>query len=660
MNSALLFLSFLLFSNFTLFTSPQELVSLQGAGGLLLDTERLRAAQYQGEVVNKVETASLTATPQVLGVGFSSESREAAAVVSSLKENPGTVTTPPNERGNKEHKEHDMPEPAVPLRQEHPSALYPLKREPAFIRESLKQEPLEQEPASVLLKREPTSILKQEPLKWEPTSAFLEPLKRESTSALKQEPLKWEPASALLDPLKQESTKQEPLKWEPEQESLKWEPKKPESPMLALETPSRHDRADDLKQTSREATIHERRKNAHGYILAANYYEQQTMASRNMIQLQCYAKHLNLAVVKPVTRDSFLRTLLSEVDAPPKGEWLQFEDSFDLEEWQDQSKRAGYTPLVGWDQFLADAPRDIVLCRFNYPSLAVINERKKAGPVTQRAQNDRYTKGCSEKWPSSSEMAFLRDRGFKIVREVCFNFYHGDTLTREEFDTHLMGGVNSSDVTVVMDLWRGMGSSQRVLVQDRCAAVYAFHEHVQLSRRLAQDAETYIQTHLRGGPFVTVMGRMEMALLTVHTKQFSPSLCFRAILSDLLKLKESVHINTTFLSIDIGTYGTKKWRNHSDKELLSELESFVGSVYGREATVRSWEASFEEVSSSRDAGYVSLLQKAVVTRARCVLFAGGGAFQRHTLHLYQQLNSDRNSWCLRIVKQCTSPTKLTL
>lgn len=394
-----------------------------------------------------------------------------------------------------------------------------------------------------------------------------------------------------------------------------------------------------------------------GYILAVNYYEQQTIGSRNLLQLQCMAKHLNLAVVKPVMKSSFLKTPL---DDEAQRTYLKFEDSFNLDEWVAYAEKAPYAPLVEWENFLTEAPRDVILVQFNHPSLSVIKSRKKVGPETQRAQKERYQTGCAEKWPSSSELAFIETEKFRIVRSVCFNFYHGDMVSLKEFDEHMFGGHAGANVTVIFDTWRGLGSSQRVLIEGVCASIYPIQEYIRPSQRLVRDAEAYIQTYLKGEPFVAIMGRLEMSLLTVHSKDFSVSSCLRNTVSELLKLKEAKHVHETFISIDIGKYGTKKWRSKMDKDMIDSLEGFFRSVYGSSMSVKDWETSFEKISSSTDAGYIALLQKVVVTRARCILFVGGGAFQRHALNLYRQLDTNRNNECLGIVKYCTSATKLTL
>lgn len=395
------------------------------------------------------------------------------------------------------------------------------------------------------------------------------------------------------------------------------------------------------------------------YMLAVNYYEQQTMGSRNMIQLQCLAKHFGAVVVKPVMKDSFLRTPL---DDALQTNFIKFEDSFDLAEWREQTKKAGYAALVEWEEFLLDAPRDVVLVQFNYPSVSMVKERKKKeGVGTHVAQNGRYKSGCSSNWPSSQEIAFLKGKKFNIVKQICFNFIFGDAVTLDEFSEHMLGGYSGTNVTVVMDMWRGMGSEQRVLISGGaggCIATQQIHEYIGPSQRLASDADKYIARYLHEKPFLAVMGRLEMALLTV--RKISMAYCFEETYAELLNFQSKMHLNQTFLSMDIGHFGTKKWRYKIDREMATDFQQFLSSVYGRETSMLDWESTFQATLSFKDAGYVGLLQKTIVSRARCVLFVGGGAFQRHALHLYRKLNPEKAGQCLGVVKPCTSATKLML
>lgn len=396
-----------------------------------------------------------------------------------------------------------------------------------------------------------------------------------------------------------------------------------------------------------------------GYVLAVNYYEQQSMGSRNLFQLQCWAHQLGLAVVKPVMKDSFL---LTPLDQRQQQTFLKFEDSFDLNEWTLQSSISQFSPLVEWSEFLSNAPRNVILVSYNYPSVSVLKTRQKAGePVLQNHIGERYKSGCSSKWPTSSQLSFLGSNGFRIVRTVCFNFYFGDQLTIDEFNTHLLGDHRASNVTIVMDMWRGLGTGQRVLIKDTCFTTYPINEHIKLSGQLLGDASRYIEAHLGGQPFIAVMGRLEMTLLTVHKKdQPIVPYCLKEIISELELFKKDTGLSATFLSIDIGKYGSKKWRARVDPDLRRDFSSLVQNIYGPSASISSWERTFEDIAMTKDAGYIGLLQKAIVTQAKCVLFVGGGAFQRHALHLYRQLHPRKEEQCLRVVNSCTSSTKFRL
>lgn len=395
-----------------------------------------------------------------------------------------------------------------------------------------------------------------------------------------------------------------------------------------------------------------------GYILSLNYYEQQTMGSRNMLQLQCLARRLGAVVVKPLVQDSSLKTPLS--DATQKTS-LQFEDFFDLDEWLAFTNKAAYAPLVKWEAFTKNAPRDVILVQFKYRSVADVMNPNTSSFVSSNSQGERYHTGCTEKWPSKPELAFLGSKNFKIVRKVCFNFYYGNMLTFEQFTGHMLGGYSSTNVTIIMDMWRGLGSGQRVLVEDTCVSIYPVHEYIHPSQRLIRDAESYIQVTLKGLPFVAVMGRLEMSLLTVRKEKSSMmQQCLKETVAELTDFKKKADAKEAFLSIDIGKYGTKKWRSKTDSEMTTYLEEFLVSVYGKPVSVKEWEATFENVSSSVDAGYVGLLQKVIVTRARCILFIGGGAFQRHALNLYRQKMKAKSDECLGILRSCTSSKKLAL
>lgn len=394
-----------------------------------------------------------------------------------------------------------------------------------------------------------------------------------------------------------------------------------------------------------------------GFVLAANFYEQQTMALRNMFQLQCWANTLHLSVVKPLLKDSTLRTPLE----PHKHTtMLKFEDFFNTTEWGRVSKREGYAPLVDWEDFLELAPRKVIAVRFEYASVSMLKARQRAGqPVVHLSESSRFKSGCKSAWPNLQELAFLKANGFDIVRTVCFNFYYGDELQLEEFNSHLLGGFQDSEVTVILDMWRGISSGQRVLVKNTCSRVFSLQEFITPSDRVERDAEKYIAKYHSSEPYLAVMGRLEMSTLTVHKRQPILPYCFQETMKELRAFESATNLHNVFLSIDIGKYGTKRYRSHIDNDLARDFTGFFRGIYEK-LSIYEWERGFELAAGTRDPGYIALLQKVIVTKAKCVLFVGGGAFQRHALNLYRKRHPLIAEQCIRVVKSCTSPTKFIL
>ena len=78
-----------------------------------------------------------------------------------------------------------------------------------------------------------------------------------------------------------------------------------------------------------------------GYLLTLEVYEQQMMATGNLLQLQCFASKLNLSVVQPFMKESFLATPLDEAK---QRNMLQLEDVYNMTEWSKYAEGEGYAP----------------------------------------------------------------------------------------------------------------------------------------------------------------------------------------------------------------------------------------------------------------------------------------------------------------------------
>lgn len=385
-----------------------------------------------------------------------------------------------------------------------------------------------------------------------------------------------------------------------------------------------------------------------GFVLAESYWEQQSSGCRNFQFLLCWAGRLNLTVVEPFMEDSVPRTHLSTPSPRHGHALLRLSDLYNTEIWSQYSRRRHHASMAPWEHFLRDAPRNLITVHLKYKQ-GEQNKKEEPSPL------ERIKSGCNKVWPSQSQIDFLKTKGFRIVRGVCLNFAYGDHFTMQQFHQSIYGNYSPNETTVVFSEWRGIGSGGRVFISDTPCQASLHQTYLTPSRRLVADAKKYIDKYLTAGSYVAIMARMEKAkqmLRKMHAKSIVP-FCFDKLVKYWNATKAASGIKTLFLSIDMGKYGSNSFRDSGDgSNLLTEFTKFGREVYGSTFSVSQWESTFEEIGQTTDAGYIALLQKVIVIRASCVIFLGGGSFQRHALYLYQKLHPQRGEDCVRIVAEC--------
>ena len=391
-----------------------------------------------------------------------------------------------------------------------------------------------------------------------------------------------------------------------------------------------------------------------GYALAEDFWEQLSSASRNMEGLQCWAKKNGVKVVEPFATNSVLRTPL----APPKFK-LRFSDLIDLESWNRESRKNGNEEIVPWETFLKEAPKDVIAVQFKYiysHQFPVIQKAMKLNPENYPPRERRYREcpSVEHKWPKQQ---LLEEIGFKIVRRVCLNFAYADQLTLDEFNTGIYDTLNPNTTTVYFQKWRGLSSFGRIPVIESGCRNTGQQETMPPSPKLIEVAQTYISRHVTGSSYIAIIARLEKSDIYFKHKPGTIQYCLQQTLNQWSDLVSKSGLNATFLAIDMGKYKSNSFRY--DNGAQKEFERFFRSVYDSKWSISDWERSFEDVGGTTDAGYIALLQKIIVTRARCVLFVGGGSFQRHALSLYQARVSE-SEWCVDVVKKCTKRKDFTL
>lgn len=398
-----------------------------------------------------------------------------------------------------------------------------------------------------------------------------------------------------------------------------------------------------------------------GFILVASFREQQTKASDNLFGLQCWAKSLPVRVVEPYVENSHLVVPLTA--NATQLSLLRYRDLFDIEVWQLLSAQHGFPPLASWDTFLATAPRQLIVVRFKY--LTVRMQKMRMGKTDGHlAVDSTFKEGCPQiSLVLSKKIQYLTATyNFEVIREVCFNFAEGDQLTPFQFNRHLYGDISLNAVTVLMEEWRGLGTMEngkRVMLLDACSPSAYINSlaYTWPSRKLICDAKKYKQRYLKTSNYISLMVRTEK-IVSLNTSQEYVARCLNETLSYWKVLKNAYGIEKTFLSMDIGEYGSyslvEQMGNKDSKytPFTHLYDKFLRELFGPETTLRVWELGFMAVSSQHDSGYIGSLQKTIAAQGRCIVFTGGGSFQKHSKYIYERLSGKRKQ-CSKIINKCS-------
>ena len=379
-----------------------------------------------------------------------------------------------------------------------------------------------------------------------------------------------------------------------------------------------------------------------GYMLELNASDQLTGGGMNLMTLQCLAgklgaEHSVVAVEPFVINATFGALLLGDHDAFARANSVRMSDVYDLEQWHAYTDQIHYPRLATWEDFVLNAPRDLILVE------------------------NQWWYECNLEAREKEFRPFFDAHGFRVVRKVCSHFKHSGELTFAQYTQAIYGNYTTDSVTVIITRFPGINSVDRILhpmsttvAGTGCNKWGHISNHLQLmrpSKKIVQAADRYIEKYLSGkdsNMYVTVMLRLEMVGQTkigVANNLEAVNFCLKKVTSTMELLKSSAigkQLRRLFWTLDTGRF-TSSWmalkENAAETHLL--VKRFFNSVQRSFDTMsyEEWEGSFEEVvgleGSAGTIGFVAMLQKEIARRGRCIVQAGGGTFQTSTLNLFK-------------------------
>ena len=380
-----------------------------------------------------------------------------------------------------------------------------------------------------------------------------------------------------------------------------------------------------------------------GYVLSYRFWDQ-TSGVVNVMSLQCWAKTMNMTVPEHflIGAEIGLPQSLVENGSLKFGmEVVRMSDMFDEELWKSYSNDHHFSTLVKWDNFLRSAPRKVVMVYLVYPS----GNSKWYGSVPE----------CSPK--ELNKYKGFNVAGFEVVRNVCIYTKKYQGRTWKEFNAAVLGEY-TSDVTVVISLWRGLGKPFDRLSFNLPACYRNLHSQYQKfaqpTLKIKRETQQYIDRYLKRQNYIAVMVRFERVTKNL-VGHFDVERCVSAVVKMYHETARLHNITSTFWSFDFGRFGSNFAITNPERVNGDEIEAEFLNSYG--VDYNQVELRLANVSGTLNNAYIASLQRNIVTEARCVILLGGGSYHGYALKMFRSKHPGNSCYVQKeaewLIPQCS-------
>lgn len=371
-----------------------------------------------------------------------------------------------------------------------------------------------------------------------------------------------------------------------------------------------------------------------GAVFSLSFYDQLTSALRRVVSLSCWAREMNMEVVEPFLNQAHLTGPVHPVISKN----VRFQDLINISVWNRKLAESNFSPLISWEKFVVNASRNVIL-------VEIIYNNKKGFPSECRFRS------LHKFWSN-----WLAPYHFRIHDKVCLNFKEHKLLsTTKEFNSMVFSTQNASldsNVTVIFNEWRGIVSTEShfIPIKNNTCNNHC-HEFVKSafvpSLHLLAQVDSYIKKYLRSDlNFIAIMIRWQLML------KKSKDLNFAQCVNSIEKTVSSFNVQVVFMAFDVGRYGSGAfYASTYHTQLINVSEGLLQKfAHGHVLSFSEYEDRFTNIADIDNPAYISLLQKYIAAKAKCLLLVGGGYFQDHAAHIWRKYHPKQG--CLKIMKHC--------
>ncbi|XP_065910451.1 uncharacterized protein [Dysidea avara] len=408
--------------------------------------------------------------------------------------------------------------------------------------------------------------------------------------------------------------------------------------LLNYEYPSSHISVDDDSENIQALNLKDdtHHSNTSGsFVLALEYYEQLTCATRNLLQLCNIAQNLKARVVTPF----LLRSLLNGIPDfnSTRRHYYPLNTVYDVPKLNETFHTITGTHLVTFNQFIQHAPRDVVLVdtlysyeakteykTFNDSGFELFNCPNHLSP--DQIDTARNAENNLQKHTVVNH--------FVVKKFICLPRTTHDITTDQ-----IKQFIGIKPHTIVFNQWRGCAYHSCEVKAPRNVVNSARHRilyHSVTSQRsltykdislpynnaVVSSAKAFLDKISLAFPFVSVHVRIEK-LAIVNRKINGLTKCCMNLLDNLVKSFRQKYNTNHFMTItDIGKYGTIGCTDRTCIQHVKVVESALTSM-----NLTQYKFDPELTHASDNPSFVSLVEMHTLAMGDRLVVVGHGSFK---------------------------------
>ena len=377
-----------------------------------------------------------------------------------------------------------------------------------------------------------------------------------------------------------------------------------------------------------------------GYWVGLHFSDQGTGAFLNMMSFLCLSSFVGgVRIVEPFAFGSNVGQKANENWT----EQLPFSDVFDADEFNYFARSRGFSSLVPYSTFLADAPRKLLVAQYKCDTKFSRCRTCGHGDVLEQGRQ------------------FSKWNGFEMVGHVCLDYNRSNgSMTLDEFQSQLYSTYNRSEVVVLFPLFAGVTKEPEnfrlIMSQREClrSSVSASFFSIRPSKLVETSADNYIDKYLKGGTYVSVMVRLESIVRPLERIEFTVNRCLYRLHRVVKHLKTKYGYSGVALSLDVGIYGSLYFREFPNEmdAILPSVNRFISKTVERDMTLSDWEGTFTNTTLRQNPGFVAIMQKAIAARGELLVLVGEDSSFQKSAELMFIMTHPKGEMVIHLGKTC--------